>query len=67
MKNPTVEQMVAINSNNYPYLMVKSEGEDYHIKNDEAIQKFGKNEVKKLSFVTPCIDTKIQIVMKLEV
>lgn len=67
MKSPTVEQMVSLNSSNYPYLIITSDGKDYHIKNDAAIRKFGEKEVKKISFATPCFQTKIQIVMKLEV
>lgn len=67
MQKPTVAQIVALNTSNYPYLVVRSLGRDYHIKNDAAVEKFGNQEVQKLSYVTPCIDTKIQIIMQLEV
>lgn len=64
---PTVSQFIALNSENYPYLVIRAEGRDYHIKNSAANEKFGDKEVKKLSFVTPCFGNKIQIIMQLEV
>lgn len=64
---PTVSQFVALNSENYPYLIIRADGKDYHIKNSDADEKFGEKEVKKLSFATPCFGNRIQIIMELEV